>query len=353
MTYQALEDDDRMSLLAVGTILLHDRWRIARWALLGIVAGLAVAATRQPIFSATASFIPKGNDPSRSGLQSLAGQFGVSLPAGTQSLSPDFYAHLVKSRDVLGGIAYDTLVVSEMGGNRVPVEKLFGNGSAPSALSHERAIRKLDGIIQASWNKTTGVVESSVVTRWPSVSLAILQRALDGVNDFNQRMSQTQAGAERKFLEAQLRIAGDDLRVAEDAMQSFLQTNRSFSSASELEFHRERLQREVTLRQGLFTSLQQGYQDARIRELRDMPVVTLVDRPSLPVVPQPMHRLTFVLVGAAAGLGMGTILVLLSAALVQERAREANAVAAFESTWRETKLDLRNPRRWMAGLARR
>src|SRR5689334_9416812 len=191
---------NEISLFALGTALLRRRWRIVRWALLGAVLAGLLAFFKPALYLASASFVPQGNDPGRSGLASLAGQFGVSLPTSTQSLSPDFYAKLLKSRVLLAPIARDTFVVQESGGRRIPFLDLFKIAGGTAAQREERGITLLKAIVGVSVVKSTGVVELSAATRWPSVSLAIVTSLIDGVNDYNQRTRQSQAAAERKFV---------------------------------------------------------------------------------------------------------------------------------------------------------
>src|SRR3954462_12711382 len=112
-------EQEEVSLFAVGTMLLRNRRRIIRWMIVGALAALLTVFLTPPSYVASASFIPQGADPARSSLASLAGQLGVALPQGTQTLSPDLYGRLLKSRVLLTEVARDTFVVPEMGGRRV------------------------------------------------------------------------------------------------------------------------------------------------------------------------------------------------------------------------------------------
>jgi uncharacterized protein involved in exopolysaccharide biosynthesis len=111
MTEPDWQGGGELSLLAVGTILLRNRWRVVRWMLFGAVVAALAMLTKPALYVASASFIPQGADPGRSGLANLAGQFGVVLPASNQSLSPDFYASLLRSRELLLPIVSDTFAV--------------------------------------------------------------------------------------------------------------------------------------------------------------------------------------------------------------------------------------------------
>ncbi len=71
------------------------------------------------------------------------------------------------------------------------------------------------------------------------------------------------------------------MRAAEDTLEKFLQTNRQLENSPQLSFQRDRLQREAGRQQQMMLGLVQQYEDARIREVRDTPVITVIERPVL------------------------------------------------------------------------
>jgi len=338
---------NEISLFALGTALLRKRWRIARWAILGAVAAALLAFLKPALYLASASFVPQGNDPGRSGLASLAGQFGVSLPTSTQSLSPDFYAKLLKSRVLLAPVARDTFVVQEMGGQRIPFLDLFKISRGPAREREERGVTLLQSLVGVSVVKSTGVVEVTVRTRWPSVSLAIVTSLIDGVNDYNQRTRQSQAAAERKFVEGRLAVANSELRAAEDRLETFLRDNRQFASSPELTFQRDRLQRDVSLQQQVFTSLTQSYEEVRIREVRDTPVITMFETPAVRAEPEARGRISAVLLGFLLGGFLGVLIAFTSG--ITARRREGGDADAdeFVGALSEVKGELLEPVRWI------
>jgi tyrosine-protein kinase Etk/Wzc len=159
----------------------------------------------------------------------------------------------------------------------------------------------LRGVVSAGEVKTLGAVRVDVTTKWPSVSLQLTERLVRGVNQFNQQTRKSQASAERQFVEAQAAEAERALRAAEDRLQEFLQRNREVSGSPQLAFERDRLQREVSLRQQVYTSLLQNREEARIREVRDLPVTTMIEEPKLPVVGEPRRTVMRIVLGGIAG----------------------------------------------------
>ena len=348
-TKQGAEGEE-ISVFAIGAMLLRSRWRIVRWAFAGAVIALALVWTRPALYRASASFIPQGADPGRSGLASLAGQFGVSVSSGSQALTPDFYLGLLTSHELLSRVVHDTLVVPEMGGKRVAVEDLLDVGPGPPKVREEAAIEELSHRIEASASKTTAIVEFSVGTKWPTVSLAIATGLVDGVNEFNQRTRHDQAAAERKFIEGRLTVAAADLRAAEDRLQQFLQANRQVRSP-ELQLTQDRMQRDVSMRQAVFSSLTQSYDEVRMRELRDTPVITMVDEPTVPAKPEPRSRGIRTLMGFLVGGAVGALLAFAGDAMAKRRAEGDPAVAEFASAVGAMKGDMLRRLRRIGGRA--
>jgi len=331
------ETSQDISMFALATTLLRNRWRIARWMLFGGVVAALFVFLKPALYQASASFVPQGNDASRSGLASLAGQFGVSLPSSNQSTSPEFYSSLLQSRALLQQIVRDTLVVRELSGRRIAFLDLFKIPDGPVARREEQGVRILRDLVNTSVTKPTGVVGLAVTTRWPSVSLAITTALVNGVNDFNQQARQGQAAAERKFVEGRLAIGRTDLRAAEDRLQGFLQTNREFSRSPELNFERDRLQRDVTLQQQVYTSLTQSLEEVRMREVRDTPVITVIESPAVATLPEPRQRTTRLLFGILLGGAFGAALAFASAG-IRRRRQDGDAQAEeFVGTLGEVK----------------
>jgi uncharacterized protein involved in exopolysaccharide biosynthesis len=327
---------EEVSIFAVGTLLLRDRWRIARWALAGAAIALGLAWTRPALYQGSASFIPQGADPARSGLASLAGQFGVSLSSSSQALTPEFYLQLITSREVLSSIVRDTLVVPEVGGKRIGVEDLLHIGAEPTKAREEAAVKELARRVNASTSKTTGIVEFTVGTEWPSVSLAITTALVDGVNAFDERTRHDQAASERKFIEGRLVVAAADLRAAEDRLQQFLESNRQVK-APDLQLAQDRMQRDVSMRQQVYTTLTQAYDDVRMRELRDTPVITMVDEPSVPAKPESRGRGIRTLVGFLIGAAIGALIAFIGDLAAKRRANGDLAAKEFASTVEQVK----------------
>jgi len=307
---------DEAPVLAVGSVLLRWRRAILTLGLGGAVLGLVLGLAGTRLYTSSATLIPQGSDAGlgNAGLALAASQLGIRIPTATPGWGPPVYVELLGSRELLERIAQDTVVVEEQGGRRVAVADLLEVRAPTAALRLERAVRALRRIVSARGDRNLSAVKLSVATRWPSVSLALAARLVDGVNRFNLESRRSQAAAERRFVEGQAAEAERALRDAEDRMQTFLQRNRATDDSPELQFRRDRLQREVSLRQQVYTSLMQNLEEARIREVRDTPVFTVLEAPRLAVSGESRKVVQKLVLGGLVGGFLG----LLVAALMHQ-----------------------------------
>jgi len=131
------------------------------------------------------------------------------------------------------------------------------------------------------------------------------------VDSFNRASRRGQAGAERQFAEARVNEATAELRVAENRLQAFLETNRAFRNSPVLTFEQDRLARDVSTKQALYTTLVQAYEQARTQEVRDTPIFSQLEAPTLPPQADSLHLIrnltASLLLGATIGLILGSI----------------------------------------------
>ncbi len=308
--------DEGVSFFWIAAVLLRER-RLIGWITgLGMIAAVAVVLIRRPTYSTTFTFLPKAPDEqSVAGLASLAGQFGLSLGnIGKNEQSPQFYADLLTTRRLLGPIAEGSFAVDADSTVKVPLQTYLEIADGPEPLMADKTLKKLrEKVVSTSVaTRTTGVVTVNIRTHSPYLSLAIARRLLEGLNEFNLVTRQSQAREERRFTEGRLDDARVALRAAEDDLQRFLVNNRQTDFPA-LTFQRDRLQREVTLRQEIVTSLSQKYEENRIREVRDTPVITVIEVPMLAPRTDPRGRALILLLGVALSFAVGAAIALIRA----------------------------------------
>jgi uncharacterized protein involved in exopolysaccharide biosynthesis len=113
----------------------------------------------------------------------------------------------------------------------------------------------------------------------------------------------------------------------------FYRQNRYFANSPELKAEEGRLQRQVSLRQQLYVSLAQSLEGAKIEEVRNTPVFTLLDRPQGSVEPTDRNLPAKVFVGALTGTLLGLTLVLAIDGVSRARLQSPRQYQDLVSAW--------------------
>ena len=294
-------------------------------------------------YVARSSFTPQTSGPSLGGLASLATQFGASLPGslrGNASESLDFYAALLRSPELLSKLSGDTLRFQKFPDDPATGEgtvlQLYGITGDNEQERRARLVARMQNRVSSSVDRLGNVVVLKVKAPWPGMAMQVNRRLLDLVNEFNLQQRQTAASAQRVFTEARTQAARRELASIEDSQRQFFERNRSYTADPKLALEAARLQRQVDLRQAVYTTLTQSLEQARIDEVRNTPVITVIDRPELFTV----RSRSYVSVAIAAFiLGLGALISwLLAIELLRHEARlRPELAAAIASLLRRSK----------------
>jgi uncharacterized protein involved in exopolysaccharide biosynthesis len=301
-------DPDAIPILALLNMILRRRATVFWTIFLTLAVVVAVTLFRQRTYTSTVSFLTQASK-TNSAAAGLASQFGLSLPTAQGSESPQFYADLVTSREILTRIANATYVVQTPGGGRRGNLLYFYDVAASNpALAREKIVKQLRSRIQTLQSDRTGVITLSIQAPYPTLAVDIASRLLDELNRFNVERRKSQATAEKTFVENRMAQANSELLAAESRLQDFLTQNREYARSPRLAFDQDRLAREVSMRQQIYTSLAQAYEQAKIDEVRDSPVLTVVEPPVPAALPDSRGVLKRSLLAVVVGLLLGILI---------------------------------------------
>ena len=254
---QTIPVPEEISLVEVMYAVLRN-WRavVVLPLALAVVVGI-MSLNRKRFFAATATFVPQtAENRTLSSAAALAAQFGVNLGSDRAGQSPQFYEDLLRTSTILR-----RAVESEY---QLPA----GTGQARSGtliqywkLDEEkvptpawrRGVDRLRGSLATTVRRETGIIELKVYSDNPLIAEQVGTRLLELLNDYNLEVRQTRAREESRFIGGRLNEAQTELRAAEDALESFLRGNRDFRNSPDLTFQHDRLQRQVTARQEVYT----------------------------------------------------------------------------------------------------
>jgi uncharacterized protein involved in exopolysaccharide biosynthesis len=308
-------------------------------------------------YSAHASFTPQSEGADLSQVAGLAAQFGFTLPTVTPEESVDFYVALLDSRSILGAAVRSEYVLDSDPGatDTVTLVELWGDGllglrRQSEAEREDRAIDELRERLHRRADAATGIVRFSVETLSSDLSRKVAERLLDLVEDFNIRVRQTRGGAERDFLVERVEAAQLELTLVEDELADFIERNRSYENSPELTFQYNRLQESVNLQREVNRTLVEALETAKIDEVRNTPVITIVEEPELPVRPDSRRLVLKALMWFVLAVLLGSLVSVGAEFLERARRSEPAEYERLRSSMRTAGGELRG---WISRLGRR
>jgi len=287
--------------------------------------------------------MPKGAR-SQGQLSGLAAQFGVNLNSGDPTQSPQLYIDLLETKSLLWPVAQkEYTITTDSGVVTGNLLKLFHIKQQRQAVMRVKVVEALDRSIKATVSPKTNVITLLVATGHPALSLQIANNVLDQLNVYNLSNRQRQASYERAFAERQVAEKRAELRQSESEMEHFLETNRQYRQSPQLILEWGRLQRQVDMRNQIYTSLLNAYETARIEEVKDLPVINIIEPPEVPIGPEPRGGVKKTALGLFVGFFLGCLLAFVADRMRRNREAQTDDFLEFAELKREALGDLTHP----------
>jgi uncharacterized protein involved in exopolysaccharide biosynthesis len=339
---------DEISVVSVLNVILRHRVLIVTLMLLfGFYAGFK-SITSAKHYTVESQFVVKGSrTPGQLG--GLAASLGINIGGGDAAQSPAFYLDLLEAKAILWPIAQKTYTVKTdtgvVTGNLI---KIFNIRDRRPEVARAKVIDALKGAISSTSSIKTGVITVLVHAGRPDLAVQISANLLDQVNVYNLARRQEQAAGERAFVEKQVDEKRGELRQAEGELRDFLESNRMYAQSPELILERTRLQRQVDMRNTLYTSMLQSYEAARIDEMRDLPVISVIEPPEMPIQPDARGGVRKTLIGLAIGLVLGIVIAFFREKMAANKEAQTDDFVEFSQLKKEAVGDLTHPWRPVA-----
>lgn len=283
--------------------LIRD-WRLFRnGALIGMLAAVAIVLGVGRSYTTTVSFLPQALHSGQ--LAGLAAQLGLDAASGNNSESPFFYVELFRTREVLSRVVAGRFDDGEESGDYA---KFLGITATDSAIRTDKAIKALEKRLNVQADRRSGIVTIEVTEKNPRITFQLAAALLTEIARYNRESRQSRAASERRFVESRVAAARKEVSISEHSLQNFLTKNREYRSSLELTFQYDRLQRSVAQHASVVSSLAQNFEQSRIDEVRDTPVISVVQPPRLPARADPRGWFRALVGGSFGGLAFAVLL---------------------------------------------
>jgi len=167
-------------------------------------------------------------------------------------------------------------------------------------------LKTVGDMISATVDEETGLMTISVTAGGPQLA-ASLAKSFLGHFTTRVREIRTEKVRERlQFVEERFEEVDQELETAEERLAQFLERNQNPTTAT-LQFRRDRLQRQVSFKEQLYSELQSQLTQTRLDLQRRQPVVTVVEEPVPPTSRTSPQRTFIVLIALLFGgvIGVG------------------------------------------------
>jgi uncharacterized protein involved in exopolysaccharide biosynthesis len=349
--YERPPREDEVSLLDILLVLARNKTLIVRTVLVFTLLGVTYALLASEEFTSESRVVREaqseggGSLPGGISPGALSG-FGISLGGSASGLTPAAFPDVLTSREVRLAVVRDTFQFPDAERpmtyvdyvNRPPT--VLGQvlnytlwlpwtlkGALGSAISgppapagttdagelmipsteEDEALKSISDKISASVNEETGLMTISVTAGGPQLASSLAESFLDHFTTRVREIRTEKVRERLQFVEGRFEEAEQELEAVEDELAQFLERNQNPTTAS-LQFRRDRLQRQVSFKEQLYSELQSQLTQTRLDLQRRQPVVTVVEEPVPPMNRSSPKRTLNVLVALALGLLGGILL---------------------------------------------
>ncbi|MFB6286924.1 MAG: Wzz/FepE/Etk N-terminal domain-containing protein [Candidatus Bipolaricaulia bacterium] len=342
-----------ISLLDILLVLARHKMIIVRTVLVFALVGVTYALLASEEYTSDAKVVREAQ--AKSGGVSLPSGIpggalsglGINLGGAASGLTPAAFPEVLRSREVRLAVVRDTFRFPDAERpmtfvdyvNRPPgilsqvldytlwlpwtLKRTLGNAISDSPApagttktgepvipseAEDKALKVISEMVSTSVNEETGLMTIAVTTQGPRLASDLAQNFVHHLRTRIRAIRTEKVRNKLQFVKQRFQEAEQELEAAEGRLAKFLERNQSLNSP-QLQFQRDRLQRQVTFKQQLYSDLQNQLTQARLDVQQRQPVVTVVEKPVPPIQKSGPRRLFIIVISVFVGGVLGIIIV--------------------------------------------
>tara|TARA_Y100001970_G_scaffold281852_1_gene393481 strand:- start:16601 stop:17764 length:1164 start_codon:yes stop_codon:yes gene_type:complete len=266
------------------------------------IFGLGISFLFTKYYSAEISLYPAKKDLTKglSQFQSLAVNLGMNMAENDQDFNiPDvvksrLIANKVINQSWLAQNGLQTNLIELWDLNKIPFYVLNKN-TIDSSYVIEKAINKFNDHIEVSENSMSGLITIIAIIEDPLIAANIANFIGNQVQLYIQKENSAQSTKEKFFISDRLAIVKSELELAELELKDFKERNRGYEDSPELFMVFSQLFREVEAKKQVYLTLQQQLELARIEEVKQSPILHVLDHAVPPSRKSSPNRVLFLI----------------------------------------------------------
>lgn len=253
--------------------------------------------------SSSVLFIPSENY-SGSPFSSIANQFGFNTRANTNLdiSSSALYPQIVTSRTFAAKLLQKEFYTTKFG-QKLPLIAILSFGTNTPSVGMDTLIlqtsKRIPPMIKFVEEKP--FLFLNVTTNEPQFSKDLAIAVLEELDKLQREQKSQKVIEKKNFIKQQINIAQSELEKLEEQLKDFRETNRRIDTSPSLLLIHDRMQRNVNVQQGIFLTLKQQLELAKIEEVQKSSFVQVLDSPSLPLTISNPQKFSSYILGGFAG----------------------------------------------------
>lgn len=265
-----------------------------------LISSIIVLFLINPRYESSAKILSSSNtQQTSSGLAGIAAGFGISLPVdGGQSIfSSELFSSIILSNQFLEKILNYSFVDYRDNSKKLLKDIIVKNPDKLSDFEKTKlGIENLQkNIIKVIKDPKTGIVNIIVTTEDRYFSKEVCTSVVNELNQFQQDFNIERAKKKKVFIEQRIADVEKDLSNIENELNVFYQSNIDYLSSPNLVIELNRIKTRYDVSKGVFITLNQEYETAKIEEVKESNFLKIIDKPSLALKKSYPKRKQFVL----------------------------------------------------------
>lgn len=288
-------------------ILYNHRYFIALISALFVIVSVIYVFVTPPIFTSYVTILPTYESEQTaqlSYLRNLAGQFGIAqMPVKNVS---ELFPDIIKSRKIIYTILQKRFEFKGDSLSLIEIMKIDeGDLNSNLFYGYESLIKS----ISVSREIRTNITKLEVSSKFPKLSADIAASIVDELDLYNRNQRTTKAKENREFIERRLTVTDDSLKMADYNLKEFGERNKGgFENSPELQMIFRQLMRNLKKWEEIYYTLVSEYEIAKIQEIRDTPIINVLDEARVPVRKSAPKRAFIVMLSLIIGANVGIVL---------------------------------------------
>jgi len=263
---------------------------------------------QQPLYVSTATILFSESSQNITGLSGLASQFGINIPqrSGKNLSSPSLIPELIKSR-VFAERILEKRFYTDRYGKNLSFLSILTHGDSQTFIDHNTliagAMKELNKMLSIEKDLKTSINTISVKGFEPIFVKNLADSVISELKKLNMSYKSISVSEKKAFIEQRILALEVDLKKSEQELKLFRDQNRQRISPA-LELTEDRLTRNLDIQKGVYLTLKQQLELAKIEEIQESSILQILDYPQRPLFPINKNLKLGIFLAGTLGIGI-------------------------------------------------